>query len=588
MQCFQILNCVYAIQIYNITKSSNSSHGLTHSVSHRLSRSHQVNDVELVGQKERALVMLVRDEVRRVRAKWVLSCLLVFSVALPNGRVSAQDPDPDGPLIEAKDVAEIPEPNLRTAEQMAQADLTALAPLVGETSVVPFMPTIDPATYRAAKNGASALSPVPEKPVTQPTAPLGPVPIVGNFEGVNQTSAGGARPPDTEGAVGHTQFVEVVNRRVVVYNKITGIPGKSTALGAFFGTSESIFDPRVVYDRDWQRWVLVATRKSTSSTDTVRRFFLAVSKTPNAAGDYNLYSVSFGGPAFNNGDWWDFPMLGIDQDSILVTGDIFDTPTGPFKFAALLSVAKARVYNNNLPFNLRFFTGLVGTLAPPIVRDQNPATFLIAAPPNSNALRKYTLRDSSRVPATLSGPVNIPVPAYSIPRDARQFGTPVLLDTSDGRFVNASTQIGNNLWQVHTIALGTFPAPKFYQINTATNTVTTSGFFIASPSLFNHSDDWNASIAANDLNQAIATWSSTNRALQINAQIRVTSGPSGAGTVLFTSPTFYNPSTDNPERWGDYSAVTIDPVLQNHAWLVNEKINSHSVWGSRFGHVTFP
>jgi hypothetical protein len=57
---------------------------------------------------------------------------------------------------------------------------------------------------------------------------------------------------------------------------------------------------------------------------------------------------------------------------------------------------------------------------------------------------------------------------------------------------------------------------------------------------------------------------------------------------VFTSPTFYNPTTDNPERWGDYSAVTIDPVLQNNAWLVNEKINSQSVWGSRFGHVTFP
>jgi len=29
-------------------------------------------------------------------------------------------------------------------------------------------------------------------------------------------------------------------------------------------------------------------------------------------------------------------------------------------------------------------------------------------------------------------------------------------------------------------------------------------------------------------------------------------------------------------------------VLQNHAWIVNEKINSRFIWGSRFGHVTFP
>jgi hypothetical protein len=523
--------------------------------------------------------MLVRDVVT-VGAKF--SCLLVFAVALPNGRVNAQDPDPDGPLIEPKAIAEVSTVNLRTAEQMAQADAVALAPLVKGTSVVPFMPTIDPATYRAAKNSVSALGPVRGKPI-QPAAPLAPVPVIGNFEGVNQTSAGGARPPDTEGAVGHTQFVEVVNQRVVVYNK-TGNQLKSTALGAFFGTSEFIFDPRVVYDRDWQRWVLVASRQSTSSTDTVRRFFLAVSKTSDATGAYFIYFVGFNGGPFNNGDWWDFPQLGIDQDAVLVTGNIFDTPTGAFRFAALLPVAKARVYNG-LGFSVPIFTGLVGTLAPPIVRDQNSATFLIAAPVNSNALRKYTLLNSSRVPGvTLSGPVNIPVPAYTVPPGARQAGTTDRLDTADGRFVNASTQIGNDLWQVHTIALGSFSAPKFYRINMATNTVTTSGFFFASAS----SDDWNASIAANDSDQAIATWSSTDSTKGINAQVRVTSGPSGAGTALFTSPTFYNPTTDNPERWGDYSAVTIDPVLQNNAWLVNEKINSQSVWGSRFGHVTFP
>ena len=43
------------------------------------------------------------------------------------------------------------------------------------------------------------------------------------------------------------------------------------------------------------------------------------------------------------------------------------------------------------------------------------------------------------------------------------------MDTSDSRFVNASTQNGTDLWQTHTIALPPFPAPLFYRINTATN-----------------------------------------------------------------------------------------------------------------------
>ena len=540
--------------------------------------------------------MFVINIARRVRARWLFSCLLVFSVALLNGRGRAQDTGQDGPLIEPGGFAEASAVNLRTEEQMRQAE--ALAPLAKETSTVPFMPTIDPELYRAAKSRASVLGPVQAQSTIQP-APLTPLPILGSFEGVTQTLAGGVNPPDTHGAVGHTQFVEVVNQRVVVYNK-TGNQLKSTGLGAFFGTSELIFDPRVVYDRELRRWIVVATRASTSSTDTVRRFFLAASKTSDATGAYFIYPVSFGGGPFNNGDWWDFPQLGIDHNAVLVTGNIFDTPEGGFKFAALMPIAKARIYNG-LAFNVAIFTGLVGTLAPPIVRDQNSASFFIAAPShsteeapsNSSALIKYTLRYSGSIPA-LSGPVNIPVAPYSIPPSARQFGTTALLDTSDGRFENASTQIGNDLWQAHTIAFdGTgHPSPISYQINTATNQVTRSQFFSASLT----SDDWNASIAANDSDLAVATWSSTDPAAGINAQIRVNSGatltlpaPLFSGSALFTSPTFYQPVADsNFVRWGDYSAVTIDPVDQNHAWIVNEKINSQSVWDSGFGQVTFP
>ena len=42
---------------------------------------------------------------------------------------------------------------------------------------------------------------------------------------------------------------------------------------------------------------------------------------------------------------------------------------------------------------------------------------------------------------------------------------------------------------------------------------------------------------------------------------------------------------DNPERWGDYSAVTTDPLNATDAWLVNE-IEGGVIWGSqivRFG-----
>ena len=41
------------------------------------------------------------------------------------------------------------------------------------------------------------------------------------------------------------------------------------------------------------------------------------------------------------------------------------------------------------------------------------------------------------------------------------------------------------------------------------------------------------------------------------------------------------------QRWGDYSAVTVDPTNALKAGLVNEKVNSLSVWGTRIGLIGF-
>jgi len=348
---------------------------------------------------------------------------------------------------------------------------------------------------------------------------------------------------------------------------------KSVTLATFFGyTTEALFDPRVVYDSTWNRWIV--TSDAFAESDTVQRFFIAVSTSADPTGTFFIYNLNV---TFFTGDFFDFPQLGIDQDAVLFTANIFNGTS--FHGADFFSVAKARLYNG-LGFSVPVFTGLVGTLAPPIVRDQNSSTFLIASPPSGTTFSKYTASNTSKG-ATITGPVSITVPSYSVPPSAAQPGTAKLLDTSDSRFVNVSTQSGNDLWQTHTIALGSFPAPKFYRLNTSTNTVSQSGFYFASAT----SDDFNASIAANDAGNCFVTWTSTDPSHAKNAQVRLSgklSGDAGiaAGPIAVTSGTFYHPSADNPERWGDYSAVTTDPLDAANAWLVNEKSNGLK-WGSR-------
>jgi len=511
-----------------------------------------------------------------------------------------------GSAIEPKTKVEVKATQKRTVDAMKQ-DMQKRAPRfstvedANKKRVKPFLPTMHAAKYAAYKAEAKAPSTKPlgakhtletnalEQQVIHPalranlTAEQAPsLVVLNNCAGA--TDVDGEFPPDTHGAAGLQEFVEVTNSHIDIFSKSDCTNLSSISLAAFFGYfTQGLFDPQAVYDSTWNRWIVTAD--AFPESPTVQRFFIAVSTTESPLGSFFIYDVNV--DFFGNNNFWDYPHLGMDQDAIIITANIFDA-SGNFQGADMFAVAKARLYNG-LGFSVPVFTGLVGTLTPPIVLDQNATTFLIAAQPSGSALQLYGLHDSSRADISLTGPVDVPVDAYDMPPSAQQ-PSPCLennetLDTLDSRFVNAGTQVGDSLWQVHTINLVGFSAPRFYQINTATNSVIQSGFFFASGTSF----DFNASIVANSDNDVFLNWSSTDPPPGINAQVRfsgcdhnVGSCVPGAGFALITSPTCYI-----LHRWGDYSAVTVDPLNPRQAWLVNETIISQVDWGSQIGSIAF-
>jgi hypothetical protein len=129
-----------------------------------------------------------------------------------------------------------------------------------------------------------------------------------------------------------------------------------------------------------------------------------------------------------------------------------------------------------------------------------------------------------------------------------------------------------------------------------------SGTFCASDTL--GSNDWNASIAANIYNDVFVVWNSTiperndsdvdpRKRVQVRFSGRLHTDPVGiinAGYPLYTSTSDYNTcglGCFGTQRWGDYSAVTVDPTNPLRAWIVNEKVNDLEIWGSRIGQIGF-
>ena len=508
---------------------------------------------------------------------------------------------PAGATIQSTLQLEISPPQVRTWQEMEAATALEAAGPPQPPRVKPFRPTMAEAAYQALK-AQTAQAPARQAPVA-PAVPQTQAPLTTtiNFDGVQYGTAPGQAgiliPPDTHGAVGPNHFVEITNSHIDVYQKaapntrVNG-NGNGVSLSAFFNYhTQGLFDVRVIYDPVAQRWIVSSDAFAESAA--VQKFFFAVSQTADPTGTYFFYNVNVSdGQGSTGGLEWDFPQLGMDQNAIIFTANFYHGIA--YVDTRMFAVPKSQIYNGQtLTPAPHVFTGLVGTLAPPIVLDTNPNTYLLAADNVDNKVSLYTLTNSAGALPTLNGPVSIPVTAYTAPPAAPQPGTANTIDTSDARFINASTQIGNSLFQVHSIASGTYARCRFYEFDTVTKQVIQSGDFGRSATSY----DFNASIAANRYKDIFVTWSATDPTNNVNAEMRFSGRlrtdpinviPS-PGYLLYGSTTFLGASVGQ-QRWGDYSAVSLDPADPSGAtaWIVNEKIVNTSTWGSRIGSISLP
>ncbi len=125
-------------------------------------------------------------------------------------------------------------------------------------------------------------------------------------------------PLDTHIAVSDSgQVVGVINFSIRVMDTLGNMLSQAS-LGNFFnsiGTEGTLFDPKVHYDPDEDRFILCALSRTDSSTN----IYLGFSQTHNAAGSWNLYRLE-GNPRDNN-SWFDYPMLSIGTKEVFLTGN---------------------------------------------------------------------------------------------------------------------------------------------------------------------------------------------------------------------------------------------------------------------------
>ena len=484
----------------------------------------------------------------------------------------------------------------RTPEQVDRFAATYVASSEAKDAPAP-RPTMDANVYSQLKR-AAAMAPRAAKPSSSSGTPKSPQAATIVFTGATEcdTGSGCWTPPDVAGSIGKASFVTASNNMIEVHSRL-GVLQKFVSLNAFFGYSaQPMFDPRVQYDEEYQRWIVTAPAFPESAT--TQYLGIAVSKTSSATGAWWIYFVNTNGFT-GTGSFYDYPMLGISQDAVFFTANIFN----PFTGSSLFSVAKARIYNG-FGFGVPVFLGLQATLEPPhqLLTDQNGYAWFAAAPGNSSVISMYA-EICSATPncTTLYGPYNVAgVASYGFPPAAPQPAScapaGANLDTLDNRFQNQGTQNGDLYYQVHTTGDFGFPVPRYFIISGLLGfapTVAVQNDFFAGGSSY----DFNPSIAADFNGHFAINWSVTDPANNLLASMYFTDNKFGnpvnsTGSNIFQSASCYTGIGTN--RWGDYSQTTLDPGTGSVSslgtkifWITNETLPSANFWNTQVAKVPF-
>jgi hypothetical protein len=516
---------------------------------------------------------------------------------------------------------------------------------------------IEPAaeTYPAGPSQPSGFT----DPVVQSTAVPDAMPAATSFDGLtNQnnadlfssaTGAGSARPPDSEGDVGPTQYVEWINIVMRVYDK-TGAPLTAPVAGnaIFSGLPANSLcrttndgDPLVTYDQLANRWVL-SQFAFAAQTQGPYDQCVAVSTTSDATGTYCLYDFQVSAGSLD-----DYGKIGVWPDGYYFSFGMFAGGTAyagpgamvverPQMLQAGCPAAKSVFYQIANPQHPEGLPSDVdGPNPPPAGR---PNFFMFPNLTNNGLeLWKFTVVDWSLFPPLttfVKNATDVAVPAYdpSITcTDALQnrscvpqATTPNKLDLVGNRLMyrlvyrnwGSSPPAGipantESLVTNETVDADTdHAAVRWYEIRDPNGSPTA---FQASTYAPDATSRWMGSAAMDR---------GANMAVGFTASGPLTTGvdptPRYAGRLrtdalntlaqgeadLFGGPIYpvlVATVTAGDQRWGDYSHLTLDPLDDCTFWFINEYQTNNSlfnpvtstteavkrVWGTRIGHFRY-
>ncbi len=418
-------------------------------------------------------------------------------------------------------------------------------------------------------------------------------------------------PADPHGAVGQNHICHVVNVSIQCHLK-DGTSVFAESLDSFFSDGDDLFDPRIVYDAREDRFVVLVLSKVDDGTALNDRseMLLAVSDDGDPAGTWYTQSFNMREIFTVNNEstacWFDYPAVAVDEDALYVTGNFFsfDSQNQDSFCDSWVGIYDKGLYNGGGAESTEIFFGDPNENFGQQDFDSTlqPAQILGTGPPDTTGtwLFQYSgLHDTgtgndfwlvTRIDDPVSNPSftsefvslgDVDDTSTSIP-NAPQPGGTTLVETNDRRALDAVWRDGV-LWGTTTVLpptgdLGGGPNANeatalFAQIDVSVSPMSP----IAVEPLGGEDVDAEAhtyfpSVTVDASGNAAFgfTLSSPNTFVGSYLVTRPDGGSLGSTLLAQEGQGHYERTfSGSRNRWGDYSAVRIDPS-DGSVWTINK------------------
>jgi hypothetical protein len=423
-------------------------------------------------------------------------------------------------------------------------------------------------------------------------APSIPAPIL-NFAGIQFPGVGCfCAPPDTNGEVGATQYVQSVNRAYQVFDKATGAsllgPLDIEAIFAGFGgvcQTSGFGDPVVLYDQLANRWIVSQFAGAGSiPTDEC----IAVSTTSDATGTYNRYGFHIGS------NFFDYEKISVWPDAYYMSANIFNSSGTAYLGPQAYAMDRTKMLAG-MPATLIAMPILGPSFPPMLPADLDGSTLPPAGAPNSFVLlpdtgtyRVYHFHVDFAIPANstfalfASPPAALFTELFTLVPQLGGEGLDNLADRLMFRLAYRNFGDHESLVGSFTVKANNVAGIRWFELRGVTaGPVTTFQDSTYQPDT---TWRWMGSVAMDKFANMALGYSASSSTIhpQIRYTGRLGTDPinmmtqgeghifDGAGSQVSTS-----------SRWGDYSDMTVDPVDDQTFWYTTEYYDTTSSFNWR-------